>query len=245
MEKISVTLITLNEEKNIARCLESLRWADEVVVVDSFSSDKTVDICRRFTDKVFQEPWRGYGGQKNFCAGMARHRWILNIDADEVVPPATAKAIQALLENPEHAVYELPRKNFFGGRFVRFGGWYPDHIARLYDKEQAAFTESPVHESLSSPAGTVGRVGEPLLHYTYAGREDYLARQDRYSTLFAEARRKEGFRAGITHLYFRPLWAFIRTYLLRQGFREGGLGFFLALGAAHYTYLKYAKTRSP
>ncbi|UCD12684.1 MAG: glycosyltransferase family 2 protein [Nitrospinaceae bacterium] len=245
MEKISVTIITLNEEKNIERCLESLRWADEIVVADSFSSDATVEICRRFTDRVFQEQWRGYGGQKNFCASKASHRWILNVDADEVVPPATAQAIRRLLAEPgAHAVYELPRKNHFGGRWVRYGGWYPDRIARLYDRDRAAFSDWPVHERLEGP-GRPGRIDAPLLHYSYGGMEDYVARQNRYSTLFAEDRRARGWRAGGAHIYLRPLWAFVRTYFLRQGLREGFLGFFLSAGAAYYTYLKYAKTRWP
>lgn len=246
MEKISVTIITFNEEKNIERCLKSLRWADEVVVVDSFSSDATVEICRRYTDKVFQEKWRGYGRQKNFCAEKASHRWILNVDADEEIPPATVEAIRKILGGqPSHAVYQLTRKNFIGDRWVRYGGWFPDRIARLYDRERASFSSYPVHCRLEGPEPGMGTINEPFLHYSYSDLDDYVARQNRYSTLFATEKIEQGWRAGWTYVYFRPLWAFIRTYFLRQGFRDGFLGFFLAVGAAHYTLMKYAKTRWP
>lgn len=243
MEKISVTVITLNEEKNIERCLKSLQWADEIVVLDSFSTDRTMEICRRYTEKVFQEKWQGYGKQKNLCADRTSHRWVLNIDADEVVSPECAKAIQEKLENvPRHPLYQFPRKNFFGNRWVRFGGWYPDKISRLYDKTKISFKESSVHEKLH-PDNDTGLIGEPLIHYSYEGLADYMERLNRYSTLFAEEKGRSGWTAGCAHLYLRPPLTFFKNFVLRQGFREGFLGMFLALAAAFYTYLKYAKTR--
>ena len=149
MQKLSAVIITFNEEKNIERCLKSLQWADEIVVLDSFSTDRTVEICRQYTEKVFQEKWQGYGKQKNLCADRTSHRWVLNIDADEVVSPECAKAIQEkLAKDPRHPLYQFPRKNFFGNRWVRFGGWYPDKISRLYDKTKISFKESSVHEKL-------------------------------------------------------------------------------------------------
>ncbi|MCH8312346.1 MAG: glycosyltransferase family 2 protein [Nitrospinae bacterium] len=243
MEKISVTVITLNEEKNIERCLKSLQWADEIVVLDSFSSDRTVEICRNYTEKVFQEKWQGYGKQKNLCASRTSQRWVLNIDADEVVSPECAKAIQQELKNgPRHPLYQFPRKNFFGHRWVRFGGWYPDKISRLYDKTKISFKESRVHEKLN-PDDDSGFIGEPLLHYSYDGLADYMDRLNRYSTLFAEEKSQSGWTAGWAHLYLRPPLTFFNNFIFRQGFREGFLGMFLALSAAFYTYLKYAKTR--
>lgn len=243
MEKISVTVITLNEEKIIERCLKSLQWADEILVLDSFSSDRTVELCRKYTDKVFQEKWQGYGKQKNLCAARSSHRWVLNIDADEVVSPECAKAIQQELEmGSGHPLYQFPRKNFFGSRWVRFGGWYPDKISRLYDKTRVSFTESRVHEKLN-PDDDSGLIGEPLLHYSYEGLADYIDRLNRYSTLFAEEKGQSGWTAGLGHLYLRPPLTFFKNFILRQGFREGFLGMFLALSAAFYTYLKYAKTR--
>lgn len=243
MEKISITIITRNEETNIERCLQSLQWADEIVVLDTFSSDRTVEICRKFTSKVFQEKWHGYGRQKNICASRTSHRWVLNIDADEVVSPECAEAIQNELQNgPSHFVYRFPRKNFFGNRWVRFGGWYPDKISRLYDKTRVSFKESQVHEKLH-PDDNSGVIQEPLLHYSYKGFEDYIDRQNRYSTLYAEEKAQSGWQANWTHLYLRPLMVFFKNFLARQGFREGFLGMFLALSTAFYTYLKYAKTR--
>ncbi|GJL79796.1 MAG: glycosyl transferase [Nitrospinaceae bacterium] len=243
MEKISVTIITLNEERNIENCLQSLEWADEIVVMDTFSSDRTVELCKKFTDKVFQEKWQGYGRQKNLCASRASHRWVLNIDADEVVSPECAQAIQNELHNgPQHSVYRFPRKNFFGKRWVRFGGWYPDKISRLYDKTKVSFKESQVHEKLE-PDESSGIIAEPLLHYSYQGFEDYIDRQNRYSSLYAAEKARLDWKANWTHLYLRPPLVFLKNFLIRQGFREGFLGMFLALSAAFYTYLKYAKTR--
>ena len=243
MEKISVTIITFNEEKNIERCLKSLQWADEIVILDSFSSDRTMEICRNYTEKVFQEKWQGYGKQKNLCASRTSQRWVLNIDADEAVSPECAKAIQKELKiGPRHPLYQFPRKNFFGNRWVRFGGWYPDKISRLYDKTKISFKESRVHEKLSPDSGS-GFIGEPLLHYSYDGLADYMDRLNRYSTLFAEEKSQSGWTANWTHLYLRPPLTFFKNFIVRQGFREGFLGMFLALSAAFYTYLKYAKTR--
>ena len=244
MEKISVTIITHNEEANIERCLKSLGWADEIVVLDSFSGDRTVEICRRYTPHVYQEKWSGYGRQKNICAAKTSHRWVLNLDADEVVSPECAREIRAELEKGlAHAVYSFPRKNHFGGRWVRYAGWYPDYIARLYDKTCVSFTEPLVHEKLS-PEADKGVLKQPLSHYSYLGMEDYIARQNRYSSLHAQDRIERG-RGGASFLdiCLRPPMAFLKSYFLQQGFREGFLGFFLAVSTAFYTFLKYAKTR--
>ena len=171
MENLSVTIITKNEEKNIGRCLESLKWADEIVVVDTSSTDRTVEICRQHTEKIFSESWHGYGKQKNICAMHAKNRWILNIDADEVVTSTSAEEIQKVLkEGPQHSAYQFPRKNYFGDRWVRFGGWYPDQILRLYNKEKVSFSESQVHEKLV-PSENAGYLKNALMHYSYCNRE--------------------------------------------------------------------------
>ena len=244
MEKLSVTIITKNEEKNIGRCLKSLKWVDEIVIVDTNSNDRTIEICKHHTDQIFRETWHGYGKQKNICAAYAKNRWVLNIDSDEVVTPESAEEIlKVLKEGPKYPVYHLPRKNFFGNRWVRFGGWYPDRILRLYDKEKVAFSESQVHEKLT-PDINSGSLKEALLHYSYKDFEDYIQRQDRYSTLYAKEKMAGGFRANWTHLYLHPSFNFFKNYILKQGFREGSLGFFLAKNGAIYTYHKYAKTKS-
>ena len=244
MNMISVTIITKNEEKNIRRCLKSIQWADEIVIVDTFSGDRTVEICREFTDNVFQESWLGYGPQKNLCASKATNRWVLNLDADEVISSECAVEIQKILSGqPKFSLYRFPRKNFIANRWVRYAGWYPDLIARLYDKDRVSFSESMVHERLI-PDGIGGVINRPIFHYSFDGMEDYIERQNRYSSLYAEEKKRLNSEVNWTHLYIRPVWAFIRTYFFRQGFREGFLGVFLALVVMFYTYLKYAKTRS-
>jgi len=242
-EKISVIIITYNEEKNIQRCLESVKWADEIVVVDGFSDDRTEEICRRYTDRVYQVEWNGFGKQKNICAEKSSHKWILNIDSDEAVSPELAKEIQNLLNNePEFPLYKIPRKNYFGSRWVRYGGWYPDLIARLYDKTQIAFSENLVHESLI-PDNRYGLLKSPFDHYSYRDMTDYVTRQNRYSTLSAEQNSNIGKEATWIDIVLKPPLAFFKTYIIKQGFREGFLGFFLAISASYYTFLKYAKTR--
>ena len=244
MNKLSVIIITKNEEKNIRRCLESIRWADEIIVVDTFSNDNTVAICREFTDKVFQKNWSGYGPQKNFCASKAKNRWVLNVDADETISLQCAAAVQKLLLNePKFSLYRFPRKNFIADRWVRYAGWYPDLISRLYDKNRVSFSESMVHERLM-PDENAGVINHPISHYSFDGLEDYVERQNRYSSVYAEEKKQLDWEANWTHLYLRPVWAFIKTYFIKQGFREGFLGMFLALAIMFYTYLKYAKTRS-
>jgi glycosyltransferase involved in cell wall biosynthesis len=244
MKKVSVTIITYNEEANIVRCLESLSWADEIVVLDSFSTDRTPELCRKHTSKVYQEPWQGYGRQKNLCADKASHRWILNVDADEVVTAESAREIlEELARGPRRSLYALPRKNFFGDRWVRFGGWYPDMILRLYDKSRVRFSELPVHERLT-PDADAGCFNAPLLHYSYQGMEDYVARQNRYSSLYAQDLVRQGERATWPDLLFRPPLSFVKNFVIKQGFREGFLGLFLAVVGAFYTFMKYAKTRS-
>ena len=229
MEKVSVVIITFNEEKNIERCLESVRWADEIVVVDTFSTDRTVEICRRFTDRVFQESWRGYGLQKNLCASKANNRWVLNVDADEVISPECAEAIRDVLASElKHPVYRFPRKNFFGNRWIRYAGWYPDLIARLYDRTCVAFSESVVHERLI-PDSDAGLIEQPILHFYFDGMEDYVSRQNRYSSLYAEERfaldgRPTGpiFTCALPGFFLKPIFS-------GRDFAKGFWGYFCRL----------------
>ena len=244
MEKISIIIITFNEEENIERCLKSVAWADEIVVIDSFSQDRTVEICRQFTDRVFTHEWLGFGKQKNLAAEKASHRWVMNLDADEVLSEECSAAIRKeLIEGPGHVVYRFPRKNFIGGRWVRFGGWYPDWIYRFYDKTRVSFSESVVHEKLT-PVSRAGSIHVPIEHYSYDDFEDYVIRQNKYSSLFARGKTGRGQVTRLRDIIFRPAFAFFRTYFLQQGFREGQLGLYLSVTAAFYTFLKYAKTRS-
>ena len=244
MEKLSVTIITKNEEKNIARCLESIKWADEIIVLDTHSTDRTVEICRQFTDQVFCVDWQGYGKQKNMCAERTRYDWVLNLDSDEEISPEGAEEIKRVLrDKPMYSLYNFPRKNFFAQRWVRYGGWYPDRISRLYNKTQISFTDSQVHEKLV-PDKNAGSLCNAILHYSFSGMEDYIERQNRYSTLYACEKSKNGFRANGSHLILRPILSFVKNYFIRQGFRDGFLGLFLAVSGSFYTFLKYAKTKN-
>jgi glycosyltransferase involved in cell wall biosynthesis len=243
MKKLSVTIIAKNEEKNIKRCLESVKWADEIIVLDTNSTDRTVEICRQFTDQVFCVDWHGYGKQKNLCSERASHDWILNIDSDEEISSEGAEEIKAVLRgDSKNAVYNFPRKNFFAQRWVRYGGWYPDRISRLYDKTRVSFLETLVHEKLV-PDENVGALQNPILHYSFTGMEDYVERQNRYSSLYAQEKMKNGFKVTWSHLVLRPPATFFKNYIILQGFRDGFLGLFLAMSLAYYTFLKYAKTK--
>ena len=168
----------------------------------------------------------------------------MNVDSDEVISSEGAEEIRATLrEGSKHPVYQFPRKNFFGQHWVRYGGWYPDRISRLYDKTQIGFTESQVHEKLV-PDSNIGSMKSAIIHYSFSGMADYIARQNHYSTLYAREKVNQGFQASWSHLLLRPPAIFLKNFIIRQGFRDGLLGLFLALSFSFYTFLKYAKTKS-
>ena len=220
MEKISVTIITLNEEANIRSCLESVKWVDEILVSDSGSSDKTVQICREYVAKVFVDKWQGFGKQKNLIAGRAKNNWILNIDADERVTAELREEIEETLKINDCAGYKIPRKNFFGNRWIRYCGWYPDHNLRLYRKNAGGFNERAVHEAVQIN-GKVDYLKNPLEHYTYKDTSDYLKRMDRYSTLSAEEMFKKGKKARVYDMVLRPCFTFLKMFFLKKGYMEG------------------------
>ncbi len=240
--KISVIIITLNEETKIRECLESVSWADEIILSDSESSDRTLEIAKEFTDKItVKEDWEGYGREKNLCAAKAGNDWILNVDADETVSEELKNEILNLISNgPEYAAYSVVRKNFIGDRWIRYGGWYPDRIVRLYNKKEAAFTETLVHEGVQT-SGKVGTLEGHLAHKSFDSLEDYFARQERYSPLSAKEMFSSGKKARLHDLIARPLLHFSKVFVLKMGFLEGYYGLVLAYGQALYTYKKYAK----
>ncbi|MEJ5330051.1 MAG: glycosyltransferase family 2 protein [Desulfobaccales bacterium] len=241
--RLSVIVIALNQEAHLKACLETVRFAEEIVVVDSGSTDGTVTVARQFTDRVISTQWRGFGATKNFALDQARGRWIFSLDTDERVPPALAAEIEAVVAaDGPFMGYRVPRKNYFGGRWVRWGGWYPDLTLRLFRREAGRFVEREVHEEVRVP-GPVGRLRTPLLHYTYTGVRDYVARMDRYARLAATEMLKQGRRPRPGETLWRPWGAFLKSYVWRLGFLEGELGFTLARLAAMYTFLKYAYLR--
>lgn len=242
--KISVTIITLNEDANIRACLKSVMWADEIVLMDSRSIDRTLEIAKEFTDKLFVEKkWEGYGKQKNRCASQAKNDWILNVDADETVSEELRDEILHLISNNrKYTAYSVTRKNFIGDRWIKHGGWYPDRIIRLYNKTMAAFTETSVHEGVRTK-GRTGELNGHLVHKTYSVLDEYFTRQDRYSRLSAKDMANAGKRAHLHTLILHPLFSFFKNYLLKKGFLEGYYGLVLAYGQTRYTYKKYASLR--
>jgi glycosyltransferase involved in cell wall biosynthesis len=241
--KVSVTVITRNEAGHIAAALDSVAWADEAIVVDAESTDDTVAIARRFTEKVTVRPWNGYGDQKNHAASLATHDWILSLDADERVTPPLAAEIRALLSaDPAHAAYRIPRVTWHLGRWIRSTDWYPDHQIRLYDRRAARWAGQYVHERLEV-AGSVGTLRRELQHFAYRDISDHLDTIDRYTTAAARQMHEAGRRAAWWDLAAHPPLAFLRNYVARAGFRDGTAGLVVSILNAYYVFLKFAKLR--
>jgi glycosyltransferase involved in cell wall biosynthesis len=239
--KLSVTVITKNEASRLADALASVAWADEIVVVDSESSDDTVAVARRFTDRVVIRPWPGYVDQKNHAASIARHDWILSLDADERVTPELADEIKARLSTePAQAAFEVPRVTWHLGRWIRTTDWYPDYQFRLYDRRRAEWAGRYVHETMTARGG-VGRLRGELQHFAYRNLSDHLDTIDRYTTDAARQMFESGRRAGLLQMAGHPPHAFLRNYVLRGGFRDGAVGFLISALNSYYVFLKFAK----
>jgi glycosyltransferase involved in cell wall biosynthesis len=240
-EKVSVSIIAFNEATRIRPCLESVQWADEIVVVDSLSRDETVKICLEYTDQVIPQPWLGYGLQKNFALSQVKNEWVFSIDADERVTPELQKEIQTVLsDSPKVMGYYVPRKSFFLGKWIRFCGWYPDYNLRLFRKDRGRFKDRMVHECVDVD-GPVGFLKGPLEHETYRSLDEYFERMHRYSSLGAMEMKKEKKSITVLDLFFRPPATFLKMYFFQQGFREGWRGFLLSCLYSMYTFSKYAK----
>lgn len=241
MPKLSVTVITKNEAANIGAALASVRFADEVVLVDSMSTDDTVTIARQYTDRVVMRDWPGYIDQKNYAASIARHDWILSLDADERVTPELAADIQRLLaDDPREAAYRIPRVTFHLGRWIRTTDWYPDFQTRLYDRRRARWTGRYVHETVTVD-GDLGRVRGELQHYAYRDIAEHLDTIDRYTTDAARQMHESGRRAGLLQIAGHPPLAFLRNYIARGGVRDGAVGFVISALNSYYVFLKFAK----
>lgn len=240
---VSAVVISLNEERNIGACLESLRWADEIVVVDSGSSDGTREVAHRYTEKVFEVPWKGFGPQKQEAVEKASHEVILNIDCDERVTPELAEEIGGLLSLEEMAAaYTVPRRTFVGEKEIRHCGWYPDRTIRLFDRSKARFSPELVHERVEV-SGDARPLRNHLLHYSFSGIGDILTKMNRYSDLSARQMFERGRRSGLFDLTVRPGFAFLKTYLLRSGWRDGFEGLVVSVTTGMLTFAKYAKLR--
>ncbi len=239
---ITVAIIAGNEEEGIADAVRSGAWADEVLVLDSESTDRTVEIARDAGARVVVEPWRGYGGQKNRAAELARNHWIFSLDADERIGPGLAGAIGALDTDPPEAAFRVRRRNHFAGRPIRRWPWSWDLTVRLYDRRRARFSEVAVHESLEV-AGDTGDLGGVMEHFSYEGWEDLLTRQLHYARLGAQEAVARGKQPGFGDLWFRPKTTFFRHWLGRGYLLGGALGWRLSVAAARMTWMKYVLLR--
>jgi (heptosyl)LPS beta-1,4-glucosyltransferase len=240
---IAAIVITKDEERNIAACLESLRWADEIVVVDACSSDRTVEIARTYTNQVMVRPWPGYGPQKNFGMDQAKADWVLIVDADERVTEPLRQEIQSLVQAAapsDVAGFEIPRRNFFYGRWIRGGGIYPDYQLRLFRRSAGRYDDVLLHERLQL-RGRIAHLQHPLDHYSMPGIREHVRKMVRYTTLGAQEKLKARSRVTPMELAGHHLGTIVKTYVLRGGWRDGIHGVIVALFAGMHTFVKYAK----
>ncbi len=241
--KISAVIITKNEELNIERCLKSLHWVDEIVVVDSGSTDRTVEICKRYNCKIIETEWLGFGKTKQLAVNSASYNWVLSIDSDEQVSDNSVRVIKTLLENPQHKAYKAYKvqiKSFYLGRMIHHSGWGNEFKLRIFNKEFGNYNDSVIHESVVI-AGEKPHVKVELNHYTYPTLEKNMEKLDRYSSLQAKELFEKGKKYSLVLIPLFVLNKFINMYLINLGFLDGKEGFLLANMSAFGVFLKYAK----
>ena len=240
---VSVCIITKDEEANLPDCLASVKWADEVVVVDSRSTDRTREIASAAGAKVVERDFPGHIEQKNFAVDQAKHDWVLCIDADERLTPELAASVQRALEDPgEHAGFEFARRTFHFGRWILHGGWYPDRKTRLFDRKRGRWGGRNPHDHVRVE-GRLGRLEGDLLHYSYRDVSAHLRQIDFFTTISAKEKHARGVRFGLWQVALRPPGKFLRMYILKAGFLDGVAGFLIAVLGSYYVFLKYAKLR--
>jgi glycosyltransferase involved in cell wall biosynthesis len=243
---LSIAVIAMNEEANLPRTLASIRWADEIILVDSGSTDATVQIARDFGARVFVEPWKGFAAQKNFAIAQATGDWVLSLDADEEVSPELARQIRHLLDGePPLNAYQIPRRNHFLGKPLRHGGYWPDLKLRLFRRGAAQFELRPVHETMKTE-GAEGRLTAPLLHHCNATLEEYIEHMNRYSSEGARLLAQSGCTsrsrpAFLWNMLLNPAATFIYNYFFRLGFLDGREGLLLHLNHSAYVHWKFIK----
>jgi len=243
MTMLSVILITKNEAANIRACLESVAWANEIIVVDSGSSDGTAEICRELGAHVYAHDWPGFGRQKNRALSYATNEWVFSIDADERVTPELASQLAAAMKEGGKDGFYVPRRSQFCGTFIRHSGWCPDYVLRLFKKSRGRFSDDMVHERVLLQ-GATGKLSSPLLHYSYMTESDVTRKSEQYAAAAALQMFNNGKAAVLAVTPLRAGWAFLRTYCLRLGFLDGVAGFNIARMNARTTYLKYRKLQA-
>ena len=240
--QVSAIVVCFNEEDRIEDCLESLRWCDEIVVVDSFSTDRTAEICRRYTDRFIQREWAGFREQKAYAHSLATKDWVLSVDADERVTAELRQEIHDALSRHgrEYAGFALPRLVYYLSRWWRRGGWYPDYAVRLFRRERGTLGGTDPHDKILVD-GKIRRLNNPLHHYSYRNMDDHIERINRYTTIASRELEKAGGRWRWSDALLRPAARFVHSYIFKRGFMDGFAGFYVALTAAVYVFLKYAK----
>lgn len=240
--RVSAIVICQNSERTIRRCIESLRWADEVVVVDAGSTDRTVAISRELGAKVHQtEDWPGHGPQKNRALDRAVGEWVISLDSDEWMTAELQAEIRRAIDQPrDKAAFAIPRRSSFCGRFMRHSGWWPDYVVRLFRREFARFSEDHAHDRLIVN-GAVGKLRAPIMHEAITDLDQMLLKMNMYSTTGARISHQQGRRASLLTALVHGGWAFLKTYVLRLGFLDGREGFMLAVANAEGSYYKYVK----
>ncbi len=245
MIKISVTIITYNEEKNIERCLKSVETiADELIIVDSFSSDKTEKIARKFNIHFIQNKFEGHIEQKNFAITQAKHNYILSLDADEVLSPKLLELIKEVKNNWQYDAYYFNRLNNFCGKWIKYSGWYPDKKLRLWDKRKAKWGGTNPHDTVVCQADCTKKyLKADLLHYSFYSIKQHVEQINKFSQIGALALHKKGEKSSLFLIVFSPIFMFIKTYFIKLGFLDGFYGFIIAVNSAHAKFLKYTKLR--
>ena len=239
---LSVAIVALNEEANLGRVLESVRWADEIVLVDSGSTDRTCDIAKEYGARVIHEPWRGYTGQKNYALELCTKDWVLSLDADEEVSPQLAEEIRGVLAAPQPlGGYSVPRKNLFMGRWMRYGGFYPDPKLRLFRRGMAYSTGRDPHDRFEMKSGERGRLRGALIHHTYPTLTIYLEHMNRYSSVWNRVPGAVPRKFSFNAIVLRPWATFVYNYFIRLGFLDGREGLLLHMYHAGYVSWKYSK----
>jgi len=238
---LSITIITKNEEQNIKRCLKSILWADEIVIVDSGSTDQTAPICESFGCKIIHTAWLGFGKTKQLAVQSATHDWVLSIDADEVITSELQAAIQSTLENPQADGYRIKRESYYLQRKIKHSGWQNDYPLRLFNKKQGQFNDAPVHETVVVQTNNLATIEAPLLHYPYPSIANHIQKINLYTSLGAEKLYKNSKRASLLYALLSGAVKFIKMYLLKQGILDGKEGFILALLSGFSSTLKYFK----
>src|SRR5438477_4955609 len=238
---VTVYVLTHCEAANLRELLPTVIWADEVLVVDSFSGDGTVEVCREFGVRHVNVAFKGFGQLRNEALKLASNRWIVSIDSDERSTPEFAAEVRQTLAAPQHAGYFVPRRNFFLGRAVRYCGMYPDYRQpQVFDRRKFRYRSDLVHEGFEC-SGSLGYFKSAIVQHPFPTLAVVMAKNERYTTLMAERYYQDGRRAGFGKLAFSPLAGFLKKYFLQQGFREGMNGFLIAGLHAYYTFVKYAK----